>query len=53
MLTLGTAGGLLAAVAGQRAYYAVRRSRPADRTLPAYGVMLTAFFAFIAILIVG
>jgi hypothetical protein len=53
MLTLGTVGGLLAAVAGQRAYRAVRQSEPEDRGLAGYGVMLTAFCAFIAILIVG
>jgi hypothetical protein len=52
MLTLGTAGGLLAAVAGQRAYRAVRQSEQEDRGL-GYGVMLAAFCAFIAILIVG
>jgi hypothetical protein len=53
MLPLGAVGGLLAGVAGQRAYYTVRRSRAGDRTMTGYEVMLTAFFAFTAILIVG
>jgi hypothetical protein len=53
MLSLGIPVELLAAVAFGWAYRAVRQSRPEDRALEGYEVMITAFSAFIAIPIVS